>query len=387
MLASAAPVATDQPIRVMFVQPSLITGGAERHITHLVRMLPRDRFQCTVCCIKEPGPLAADVEAAGVEVVSLGAGTRQAGSALLRLTREMRRVRPHVVTMNGFNAEVLGRVAATLARVPARVVWKHNCGDLRRRLRVRVMDRLLDPATDYYFGVAFGQVPYLVNDLGLRGEKIRIIRNGVDPHAYSGPGPERRREVAASLGIAEGDRVVGILAVQRPEKGHATFLRAGRRVIDRMPEARLLVVGDGPCREHSERLAGELGLGDRVIFAGMRSDIADVLSVVDVIVLSSFTIECFPFSVLEAMSASKPAVCTAIGGLPELVEDGVTGHLVAPRDPEGLAEGILRVIGPPGRAEEMGAAARRRLEERFTLQRCVDETARTLASIVDAART
>jgi glycosyltransferase involved in cell wall biosynthesis len=105
-----------------------------------------------------------------------------------------------------------------------------------------------------------------------------------------------------------------------------------------------------------------------------------------VIVLSSFTIECFPFSVLEAMSASKPAVCTAIGGLPELVEDGVTGHLVAPRDPEGLAEGILRVIGPPGRAQEMGAAARRRLEERFTLQRCVDETARTLGSIVGAAR-
>jgi glycosyltransferase involved in cell wall biosynthesis len=386
VLASAAPVASDQPIRVMFVQPSLSVGGAERHITHLVRLLPREQFSCTVCCIKEPGPLAADVEAAGVEVIALESGTRQAGSALARLTGHMRRVRPHVVTMNGFNAEVLGRAAATAARVPARVVWKHNCGDLHRRLRVRIMDRLLDRATDYYFGVAFGQVPYLVNDLGLRGDKIRIIRNGVDPQAYSSPGEERRREVAASLGIEEGDRVVGILAVLRPEKDHATFLRAGRRVLDRMPRARLLVVGDGPRREDSERLAAELGLGDRVIFAGMRSDIADVLSVVDVIVLSSFTIECFPFSVLEAMSASVPAVCTAIGGLPELVEDGVTGHLVPPRDPAGLAEGILRVIEPPGRAEEMGAAARRRLEERFTLQRCVDETGRTLTSIVAASR-
>jgi glycosyltransferase involved in cell wall biosynthesis len=244
------------------------------------------------------------------------------------------------------------------------------------------MDRLLDPATDYYFGVAFGQVPYLVNDLGLRGDKIRIIRNGVDPTAYTGPGAARRREVAESLGIAEGDRVVGILAVLRPEKDHATFLRAGRRVIDRMPQARLLVVGDGPCRADSERLADELGLGDRVIFAGMRSDIGDILSVVEVMALSSFTIECFPFSILEAMSAGIPAVCTAIGGLPELVEDGVTGHLVAPRDPGGLAEGILRVLEPEGRSAQMGAAARRRLEERFTLQRCVDETARTLTSIV-----
>ena len=385
MLPSRPAVATDQTIRVMFVQPSLSVGGAERHITHLVRLLDRDRFACTVCCVGDPGPLAADVEAAGVEVLSLRAGKAQTGSAVTRLTRHMRRFKPHVVTMNGFNAEVLGRVAATMARVPARVVWKHNCGDLHRRLREKAMDRILDRATDYYFGVAFGQVPYLVNDLGLRGDKIRIIRNGVDPLAYSGPGEERRREVAASLGIADGDRVVGILAVLRPEKDHATFLRAGRQVIDRMPEARLLVVGDGPCREDSERLAAELGLGDRVIFAGMRSDIADILSVVDVMVLSSFTVECFPFSILEAMSAGVPAVCTAIGGLPELIEDGVTGHLVAPRDPAGLAEGLLRVLEPPGRAAAMGAAARRRLEERFTLQRCVDETARTLTSIVAAS--
>jgi glycosyltransferase involved in cell wall biosynthesis len=375
----------DQRIRVMFVQPSLTVGGAERHITHLVRLLDPERFECMVCCIKEPGALAPDVEAAGVELVALRSGTRQAASALLRLTHLMRRFRPHVVTMNGFNAEVLGRAAATLAGVPARVVWKHNCGDVRRRLRARVLDRLMDRATDYYFGVAFGQVPYLVNELALRGDKIRIIRNGVDPSAYAPPGEERRREVAASLGIAPGERVVGILAVLRPEKDHATFLRAGRRVIDRMPEARLLVVGDGPCRADSERLAAELGLGDRVIFAGMRSDVADVLGVVDVIVLSSFTIECFPFSILEAMSAGVPAVCTAIGGLPELIEDGVTGHLVAPRDPAGLAEGILRVLEPEGRAREMGAAARRRLEERFTLQRSVRETERVLESMVAAS--
>jgi len=369
-------------IRVLFVQPSLGVGGAERHITHLVRLLDRDRFECKVCCIKEPGPLAADLEAEGAEVVALHAGTRQAPSALLRLTRLMRGYRPHVVTMNGFNAEVLGRLAATAARVPARVIWKHNCGDLRRPLTTRLADRMLDPLTDYYLGVAFGQVPYLVNELGLRGAKIRIIRNGVDPDGYRGPaGGARDEETARSLGIAPSDRVIGILAVQRPEKDHATFLRAGRLVIDRMPDARLLIVGDGPMRADSQRLAAELGLGDRVVFAGMRSDIPEILSLVDVMVLSSFTIECFPFSILEAMSASIPAVCTAIGGLPEMVEDGVTGHLVAPRDPAGLAEGILRVLEPEGRAAEMGAAAHRRLAERFTLEASVRETERVFASI------
>lgn len=378
-----------EPIRVLFVQPSLGVGGAERHITHLVRLLDRDRFRCMVCCIKEPGPLAADVESAGVEVVALHSGTRQAPAALARLTRLMRSYRPDIVTMNGFNAEFLGRLAATASRGPARIVWKHNCGDVHRPLVHRLAGRLLDPVTDYYLGVAFGQVPYLVNGLGLKGSKIRIIRNGVDPADYGNPGPDGRLRdegVARALGIAPSDRVVGILAVQRPEKDHATFLRAGRLVLDRMPDARLLVVGDGPMRPASEQLARELGLGDRVVFAGMRSDIPEILSLVDVMVLSSYTVECFPFSILEAMSAGVPAVCTAIGGLPEMIEDGVTGHLVAPRDPAGLAEAVLRILEPEGRAREMGVAARDRVASRFTLQACAQETERVFASIAGRGR-
>ena len=336
-----------------------------------------------VCCISEQGALYDEAREAGAEVMSLDSRMRQAPSAMLRLVRAMRRFRPDVVITRGFNAETLGRSAAAIARVPSSVVWKHNCGDLKRRMRTRVADRLLDPVTDHYFGVAFGQVPYLVNDLGLKGSKIRIIRNGVDPEAHPRiTDAARVSEIRDSLGLEASDRVVGILAVLRTEKDHATFLRAGRAVVERMPQARLLVVGDGPRREELEALSADLGLGDRAIFAGMRSDVGDLLSVIDVVVLSSFTIECFPFAVLEAMSASVPAVCTAIGGLPELVEDGVTGYLVPPRDPEGLADGILRVLEPEGRAAEMGAAARRRLQERFTLERSITETERILESIV-----
>jgi len=376
--------ASDRKIRVMFVQPSLTVGGAERHITHLVRMLDRDRFACMVCCIKEPGALAGDVEAAGVRLVSLDSGTRQAGRAVVRLVRLMRAFRPDVVTVNGFNAQVIGRIAGTIAGVPARVVWKHNCGDVHRPLRERIADRMLDPLTDYYFGVAFGQVPYLVNDLGVDGAKIRVIRNGVDPADAASARPDPA--LARSLGLDDRDRVVGIVAVQRPEKDHATFLRAGRRIVDRLPSARLLVVGGGPCGPDSERLAAELGLGDRVVFAGMRDDTPDLLRLMDVVVLSSYTVECFPFSILEAMAAGVPAVCTAIGGLPEMIEDGVTGHLVAPRDPAALAEAVLRVLEPEGQARRMGDAARQRLEARFTLRASVDETERVLGSIVGDRR-
>jgi len=370
-------------MRIMFVVPSMTVGGAERHLTHLLRMLDRERFETSVVCISSPGALFDEVRAMGVEAVSLDTRMRQAPRAMLGLMRAVRRFRPHAIVTRGFNAEVLGRIAARLAGTPASVVWKHNCGDLHLRLRTRLADRLLDPVTDYYFGVAFGQIPYLVNERGYDGAKIRIIRNGVEPDSCARiADPRRRAEIAASLGLREGDVVVGILAVLRPEKDHATFLRAGRRIVDEVPRARLLIVGDGPERARLEALAAELGLGDRAVFAGMRSDVREVLSVVDVSVLSSFTIECFPFSILEAMSAGVPAVCTAVGGLPELVEHGVTGYLVPPRDPEGLARGVVRIIGREGVGAAMGAAARERLERLFTLEASVRETERAFAELL-----
>lgn len=372
----------DERIRVLFVVPNLQVGGAERHLTHLLPLMDRERFEPMVCCIKDRGALYDRIEAAGVPAVAFGHGTRDAPRSLAELLRLIRRLRPHVVVARGFNAETLGLAAATLARVPVRVVWKHNCGDLHRPLRQRLGERVIDRMTDSYFGVAWGQIPYLVNELGIAGHKIRIIQNGVEPDAYDLP---RDEAVARELGIAPGEPVVSILAVMRPEKDHANFLRAGRRIVDAMPSARLLLVGDGPERPRLEALAAQLGLGDRAIFTGMRSDVGKLLNLSDVVVLSSFTIECFPFSVLEAMSARVPAVCTAIGGLPEMIEDGVTGHLAPPRDPDGLAEGVLRVLATEGRAAEMGRAARRRLEAMFTLDRSVRETERVFETLVARA--
>lgn len=374
-------------LRVLFVTPNLGVGGAERHIATLAPALDRARFEPRVVCIKEPGPLFGDVVRAGVPALSLGSGTRQAPMALLRLVRIMRRLRPHIVITRGLNADILGRVAATIARVPAVVVWKHNSGHIGRSALERVSERLLDPVTDRYFAVAHGQVPYLTGELGWPAHKIRVVHNGVDPDAFPyRPERDGRPALAAELGIEPGDRVVGILAVFRPEKDHETFLRAARLVLDRVPRARFILAGDGPGRTALEALTAQLGIEDRVVFAGLRSDVSAVLACLDVAVLSSFTIECFPYAILEAMAMGVPAVCTAVGGLPEMIDDGVTGRLVPPRDPAALADGIVDVLGDEPRRREMGAAARRRLEERFTLARSAAETERVIAEAVSATR-
>ncbi len=375
-------------IRVLFVTPNLGVGGAERHIATLAPALDPAAFDVRVVCIKERGPLFDSVVAAGIGALSLDSGSRQAPAVLVRLVRIMRAFRPDIVITRGLNADILGRTAGAITQVPAIAVWKHNTGHISRSWLERISERALDPVTTRYFAVAHGQVPYLVHELGWPQEKIRVIHNGVDPDAFPyEPARTKDRALMRELGVDGDGPVVGILAVLRPEKDHGTFLRAAAAVAARRSDARFLVVGDGPDRGDLEALAGELGIGDRVSFAGMRSDVEAVLGILDVAVLASYTIECFPYAILEAMAMGVPAVCTAVGGLGEMIEDGVTGRLVPPRDPEALAEGILDVIADPELRAGMGRAARARLVENFTLERSAERTAQAITEAVGPAAT
>jgi len=186
----------------------------------------------------------------------------------------------------------------------------------------------------------------------------------------------------SDLGIDESDKVVGILAVLRPEKDHATFLRAARLVVDRVPDAKFLVVGDGPMRPEIERLIRELGLDDHVVLTGSRSDVPDLLRAMDVFVLSSSTVECFPNALLEAMAAGRPAVCTAVGGVPEMIEDTVTGYLVPVHDPGALADRLVHILSDSELAHRMGEAARARVEALFSLRANVSATEHALEELV-----
>ncbi|MGH3978648.1 MAG: glycosyltransferase [Pseudonocardiaceae bacterium] len=363
------------PLRVMYVVPDLVVGGAERHVTTLLPALDRARFSPSVVCIGQPGELFDTLVAGGVPARALHRPKRQLLGTLSDLLREMRRTRPDIVITRGYNAEMLGRIAAILTRVPRTIVWVHNSGGLAPRTRVRrLADRMLNPLTSAYYGVARSQLSYLTSDLGYPTSKVRIVRNGVDT---SRPVTPADPVTAVKLGIGPGDPVIGILAALRPEKDHATLLRAARLVLDELPATRILVVGDGMLRPELQRLASELGIADQVIFTGSRSDVGDLLALMDVFTLTSYS-ECLPMAVLEAMVSGRPAVCTAVGGIPELIEDGVTGHLVPPRDPQALARQLVTLLGDRERACEMGRAARTRVEAEFSFERFVRDAGTAL---------
>jgi glycosyltransferase involved in cell wall biosynthesis len=192
-----------------------------------------------------------------------------------------------------------------------------------------------------------------------RPERVVTIHNGI----ALAPQPGAGRAVREELGLAADDLVVATVSAMRPEKAHDVTLAA----IERVPGVRLLVVGDGPGRAEVERAAA--ALGDRVVLAGYRADVMAMLDAVDILVNPSRS-DAFPSALLEAMAAGVPVVASAVGGIPEMVDDGVTGLLVdSPPRPDAVAEAVGRLAEDPELRRRLGAGARDRFEARFSADR------------------
>jgi glycosyltransferase involved in cell wall biosynthesis len=375
--------------RLLFVTPDLRIGGAERHIATLLPALPKALFTSTVCCIDDGGPFVDDLRKGGISCSVLhqgSSGRAHLATSFVRLVRAMRTMRPDVVMTQGFRADVLGRLAARIARVPLTVTWRHNTGHVGRvGRRDRMTERVLGRFTHRYFGVCYGQVPYLTEYLGLPAAKTRIVHNGIDPALYGYEESRERLETRRELGISAAAPVISIVAVLREEKDHGSFLQAFSDVLRELPSCRALIIGDGPRRLYLESLARDLGISQSVHFLGNRPDVPALLAATDVVALTSYTVECFPYAILEAMAMARPSVVTEIAGLPELVVEGETGHLVPPHEPAVLARQLLAVLHSPDRGRSMGAAARTRLEANFTValaaKRVSEEVLEALAEI------
>lgn len=370
-----------RPIKVLFVVPDMRVGGAERHVTTLLPRMNPEKFIPSVLCIGKEGELFADLLAAGIDARALHLeGKRHAVRALRQLITITRREQPDVVVVRGYNAEILGRIAARAARVGHTIMWMHNIGDPKPRSAFRtVVDRALTRWTSAYFGVAEAQRRYLTDELGYPDEKIRIIHNGVDPALFD---VTTDRSPLGEFGWSEDDPVVGIVAELSPIKDHVTFLRAARIVLDEVPRAKFLIVGDGACRTELETLCAELRLTSSVQFTGVRLDAGRLLSAIDVFALSSVTVECFSIALLEAMACARPAVCTAVGGIPEMINDGQTGYLVPPKDPQQLAIRLVELLSDPRTARRMGRAGRDRVEDEFSLDRSVAAAEQAIDDVV-----
>jgi len=240
------------------------------------------------------------------------------------------------------------------------------------------------PLFDRVVALARSHGDYLKREEGIPAEKIVVIHNGVDTSRFSpAASPGERNGLRAGLGIPAEAFVVAIVAALRPEKNHDMFLRAASELRGR--GYLFLVVGEGGEERRLKDLAAQLSLGDSVRFMGRRKDIPDILAASDLFVLCSHpVVETFPLSVLEAMSSGVPAVSTRVGSVETILEDGREGLLIEPGDERALA-GAIRSLREDGtRRREMGARARSRVVERFSLDGMVGRYAALFDDLLGA---
>jgi glycosyltransferase involved in cell wall biosynthesis/3-hydroxyisobutyrate dehydrogenase-like beta-hydroxyacid dehydrogenase len=355
-----------RPLRVMFVHTSLFVGGAETLLVDLIRRLDRGRIVPEVCCLKDIGPLGKSL-ADDVPIFHHLIKHKYDAAVMWRLARLFRRRGiDAIVTVGAGDKMFWGRLAARLAGVPVVASALHSTGWPDGLGRA---NRLLTPITDAFIAVAEPHGRYLIDIEHLPAECVHVVVNGVDTDRFY-PHPAEPR-LRTELGLAADAPVAGIVARLGSEKNHEMFLEVARRVRERVPAAQFLIVGDGVERERLERLAAELNVADGVHFLGNRADVPELLALIDVFLLTSH-IEASPVSILEALATGKPVVATRVGSVGESVPDGRVGYLVEPGDAAQMAEHVVELLQRPELARSLGAAGRRLVVERWSVDRMVE---------------
>jgi len=358
------PLPPGGPVRVVELLATGTNGGAQEHVYGLLSRLDRERYAPTVVSLS-PGASVRRIATLGVPTLVID--EPDDAIAVGALAAHLTDVRPDVLHNHMYRAELVGtRAAIALGEIgrprPYVVSTIHSS-------RVRSPDdraelRRLTPRIDQLIAVSRAIEEKIRHEERV-GAPVRLVYNGVDLHRYD------HQEPCCTLrdeyGIEADAPIVGVIARLEPEKGHRTLLDAWPLVLRRVPGARLLVVGEGSLLTELAWQARELGIERRVVFTGRRDDIPAVTAALDVAVLPSYR-EAQGMVILEAMALSRPVVATNVGGIPEMIEDGVSGLLVPPHDPDALAAAIVQLLVDHPYADTIGRKGHDVAHERFSIE-------------------
>jgi glycosyltransferase involved in cell wall biosynthesis len=363
-----------RPRKVFFLVDSFEIGGTESQAVELALRLSKTRYTVTVGCLRLQGPLLTRLQGSGICVVEFhprgGIDSLRGGWQLLRLSAFLRREHFDVVHTHDLWSNLMGIPAAVLARVPVVVSSQRDLSHLpwyrgRRRAWLRRIQRL----SSVVLVNASPVREQLIGEGLLSPEKIRVIRNGVDLEKFSRSVSDSR-VVFANAG--NGKRIVLVGNMTSEVKGHPVLIRAATTIVGGFPDARFVLVGEGVFRKQFEAQAQDLGLGKHFLFLGGREDVPEILAGCDVAVLPS-KMEGLPNALLEYLAAGLGTVTTTAGGNAEIVQDGVTGLLVPPENPDLLAAALLRLLRDPDLARRLGHSGREYVRRTFGFDRLVGE--------------
>lgn len=338
-------------------------------ILALLRQLDRERFRPYLVAMKGPGDLIEQAQKMGVEATNLQFDVKGKFHGWREWRRVLRQTKPRLIHSFLFHSNLLARFTKIL------------------NPSIQVISGIRTVYTVEQYGRRYGQLErwthcldslYVANSeqgrlsamdaIGLPGQKVRMVPNGIDIGPFSEPNDEIRKSVRNEFRISSEEFVIGVVAQLRPAKRHDLLLEAFADALKAIPNMRLLLVGGGEREQALREQAAAIQIDAAVTFAGYRSDARRILRGLDAFTLPS-DVEGIPVSVMEAMEAGLPVIATRIGGIPDLIEDGVSGCLIEPGDENALTENILRIASNDNLRNQLGQAARERVVQQFSVQR------------------
>ena len=358
------------------ISSSAGVGGGEQHLLLLARYLHGSEFHFSFI-LPEEGPFCDQLHRAKLAYRVVPMGSKLNLNSWFAIKDVLQNNVTDLVHCHGTRANWFGRVAARMARVPITFSTAHGSlkdypySAFRRRAYV-MLEMQTAHLVAQWIAVSEATRNDLVDYYGVPAHKVEVVRNGVDLRDLR---PQRlRSSTRQELGVAPDALVIVQIGRMAAEKGHRFLLEAVSLMTSSFPNLVCLLAGDGPERPRLERQIRELGIEDRVKLLGFRSDVADLLDSSDIYVLPSLS-EALPIGLLEAMALNRPVVASAVNGVPEVLEDGVSGRTVPPRDVGALVDALSQLASNPEERGLMAHAAKQTVVDHFTAERTASRVA------------
>ncbi len=371
---------------LMAGDPSIF-GGGKRVFMQLMTYLNKEEFQFYSCCAFDEEQ-EEFLSKQGGTIVHIDIQYGGFWHSIKKLIDLLKEEKIDIVHSQGGRADFYARMAARMLKPKVKVVnttaitvESYDVGALRKGAYL-FFDRFSESYVDRFMVVSEALRRILINTHKIPPDKVIKIYNGIELNEYQpDDSGEFSRRIRKEYNIGKDVFLAGAVGRMVWQKGFEYLIECVSEIVRTYPDAKILIVGDGPLREKFEALSEEFRVRDNVIFTGFRSDIKEILSAVDLLVIPSLK-EGFPMIILEAMAMAKPIVATRIDGITEQITDKVNGILVPPKDPSALAKAIIKVINDKELARTIGLAARKKVEQEFSVEKMVSETEKVYLSLL-----
>ncbi len=354
-------------IRILHLITELEPAGAENLLVNIVRNLDKRKFHLVVGYIYGQGTLASEIKLVGVKVVDFSRKGKIDPWLIIRLFLLIRKEKIEIVHTHLVHASIAGRIAAKLAGVKTIVTTRHYAYEQKEKSLIYWLERKTAQFNRFTIAISQAVKDYLVRNENYDDQKVTVIYNAVDLNVIDS-------NTIPKISANHDGYLIASVGRLHPQKGYETLLKSMPPVVREFTSVKLIIIGDGIQRKHLEGLCFDLGITEQVTFLGRKTPIEVIgfLKNIDLFVLAS-NWEGFGLALIEAMALSKPVVATKVEGICEIVEDGKTGFLVPPAQPQTLSYRIIQLLKDKPLSKNMGIKARKKIETKFSMKTMINK--------------